>query len=103
MLRKLSLAAGVGFALVAPAYAADPQKFTTEDGATKLCKAGNVVWFNPARRSISTPTRSSTARRRLAASPAGLSQTRQDSGPTREIIARGIAPAETANDPTFSE
>jgi hypothetical protein len=34
-------------ALLAPAYAADPQKFTTEDSATMFCKAGNVVWFNP--------------------------------------------------------
>ena len=34
-------------ALLAPAHAADPQKFTTEDSATKFCKAGNVVWFNP--------------------------------------------------------
>jgi hypothetical protein len=48
MLRKLILAAGIAFALVAPAYAADPQKFATEDSATKFCKAGNVVWFNPA-------------------------------------------------------
>ena len=34
-------------ALLAPANAADPQKFTAEDSATKFCKAGNVVWFNP--------------------------------------------------------
>ena len=47
MLRKPILAAGVVVALLAPAYAADPQKFTTEDSATKFCKAGNVVWFNP--------------------------------------------------------
>jgi hypothetical protein len=47
MLRKLILAAGVAFALLAPALAADPQKFTTEDSATKFCKPGNVVWFNP--------------------------------------------------------
>ena len=47
MLRMLVLAAGLAFALLAPAYAADPQKFTTEDSATKFCKAGNVVWFNP--------------------------------------------------------
>ena len=46
MLRKLILAAGLAFALVVPAYAADPQKFTTEDSATKFCKTGNVVWFN---------------------------------------------------------
>jgi len=30
------------------ALAADPQNFTTEDSATKFCKPGNVVWFNPA-------------------------------------------------------
>ena len=48
MLRKLILAAGVAFALLAPAHAADPQTFKTEDSATKFCKAGNVVWFNPA-------------------------------------------------------
>ncbi len=34
-------------AVFAPAYAADPQTFKTEDSATKFCKAGNVVWFNP--------------------------------------------------------
>ena len=34
-------------ALLAPAHAADPQKFQTEDSATKFCKQGNVVWFNP--------------------------------------------------------
>jgi hypothetical protein len=32
--------------LAIPAHA-DPQKFSTEDSATKFCKAGNVVWFNP--------------------------------------------------------
>ena len=48
MLRKLILAAGVALALFDPAYAADPQKFTTEDSATKFCEPGNVVWFNPA-------------------------------------------------------
>jgi hypothetical protein len=48
MLRKLILAVGVAFALLAPAHAADPQTFKTADSATKFCKAGNVVWFNPA-------------------------------------------------------
>ena len=48
MLRKLILAAGVAFALLTPAYAADPQTFKTEDSATAFCKTGNVVWFNPA-------------------------------------------------------
>jgi hypothetical protein len=47
MLRKLILAVGLTFTLLAPAYAADPQKFKTEDSATKFCKPGNVVWFNP--------------------------------------------------------
>ncbi len=28
--------------------AADPQTFKTEESATKFCKQGNVVWFNPA-------------------------------------------------------
>jgi hypothetical protein len=47
VLRKLILAAGVALALLAPAYAADPQTFKTEDSATAFCKTGNVVWFNP--------------------------------------------------------
>ena len=34
MLRQLILAAGVAFALLTPAYAADPQTFKTEDSAT---------------------------------------------------------------------
>jgi hypothetical protein len=46
MLRKLILAVGLALTLAAPA-GADPQKFTTEDSATKFCKAGNVVWYNP--------------------------------------------------------
>jgi hypothetical protein len=32
-------------AVFAPAYAADPQTFKTEDSATKFCKPGNVAWF----------------------------------------------------------
>ena len=48
MLKRLVLGATLAFALLAPAHAADPQKFQTEDSATKFCKAGNVVWFNPA-------------------------------------------------------
>ncbi len=48
MLRKLMLAAGVALALLAPAYAADPQTFGDEAKATAFCKTGNVVWFNPA-------------------------------------------------------
>ena len=47
MLRAVIFAVGLAFTLVASAYAADSQKFTTEDSATKFCKAGNVVWFNP--------------------------------------------------------
>src|SRR5437867_6864226 len=48
MFRNLVLAAAVALALFAPAYAADPQTFKTEDSATAFCKSGNVVWFNPA-------------------------------------------------------
>lgn len=48
MLRKLLLAAGLALALAGPAQAAEPQKFTGEGKATAFCKAGNVVWFNPA-------------------------------------------------------
>ncbi len=47
MLRKLILVAGLAVLLIAPAIAADPQTFKTEDSATKFCKTGNVVWFNP--------------------------------------------------------
>jgi hypothetical protein len=47
MLRRIILAGGVALALLVPAYAADPQKFATEENATKFCKTGNVVWFNP--------------------------------------------------------
>jgi hypothetical protein len=47
MLKTAILAAALAFAFIAPTHAADPQKFTTEDSATKFCKAGNVVWFNP--------------------------------------------------------
>ncbi len=61
MLKKLILAAGVAFALLAPTYAADPQTFKTEDSATKFCKTGNAVWFNPASKSISTLAPSFTA------------------------------------------
>jgi hypothetical protein len=48
MLKKLLLAASLALALAAPSYAADPQKFSDEAKATAFCKAGNVVWFNPA-------------------------------------------------------
>jgi hypothetical protein len=47
MFKRLTLAAGVVIALLAPGHAAGPQKFATEDSATKFCKQGNVVWFNP--------------------------------------------------------
>ena len=48
-MRRSLLAAtlAVAFTLFAPAYAANPQTFKTEDSATKFCKTGNVVWFNP--------------------------------------------------------
>ena len=42
------VAAFASMAVATSAYAADPQKFKTEDSATKFCKPGNVVWFNPA-------------------------------------------------------
>lgn len=47
MLKRFILAAGLALLLFGPAQAADPQTFKTEESATKLCKAGNVVWFNP--------------------------------------------------------
>jgi hypothetical protein len=43
--RNVLMAVGVLLALTAVAKA-DPQKFSTEDGATKFCKTGNVVWYN---------------------------------------------------------
>ena len=46
MLKRLALAIGLALALAVPAHA-DPQKFATEESATKFCKAGNVVWYNP--------------------------------------------------------
>lgn len=46
-MRHFLVAAGLALALIASAYAADPQKFTSEDSATKFCKQGNVIWFNP--------------------------------------------------------
>jgi hypothetical protein len=46
MSQKILATLGIIVALTALAYA-DPQKFSTEDSATKFCKAGNVVWFNP--------------------------------------------------------
>ena len=48
ILKQFILAVGIAFALLGPAHAADPQTFKTEESATKFCKAGNVVWFNPA-------------------------------------------------------
>ena len=47
MIKRFALAVAVALALAATAHAADPQKFQTEDSATKFCKTGNVVWFNP--------------------------------------------------------
>ena len=48
-MRRLFAAAALltSFALIAPGHAAEPQKFKSEDSATKFCKTGNVVWFNP--------------------------------------------------------
>ena len=46
MLKRLALAIGLALTLAISAHA-DPQKFATEDSATKFCKAGNVVWYNP--------------------------------------------------------
>src|SRR5687767_25848 len=42
---RLMLAIGLALALASPALA-NPQKFTTEENATKFCKQGNVVWLN---------------------------------------------------------
>lgn len=47
MLRTLMLVAGLTLAALAAAHAAGPEKFKTEENATKFCKQGNVVWFNP--------------------------------------------------------
>ena len=46
MLTKLILAIGLALALASPAHA-DPQKFSDQAAATKFCKEGNVVWYNP--------------------------------------------------------
>ena len=40
MLRAVIIAVGLAFTLVAPAYAADPQKFGDEAKATAFCKTG---------------------------------------------------------------
>ena len=45
-MRKTLLTVGFTFVLIASANA-DPQKFKTEDSASKFCQAGNVVWYNP--------------------------------------------------------
>ena len=47
MLKRFILATGLALLLFGPAHAADPQTFKTEESATKFCKTGNVVWFNP--------------------------------------------------------
>jgi hypothetical protein len=47
MFRNFLLAVALAIGLLGPASAADPQTFKTEDSATKFCKAGNVVWYNP--------------------------------------------------------
>ena len=47
MIRKLFLAAVFAISMSLPAWAADPQTFKSEDSATKFCKQGNVVWYNP--------------------------------------------------------
>ena len=47
MFRRFIAAAALALTVATHAYAADPQKFMSEDTATKFCKAGNVVWFNP--------------------------------------------------------
>jgi hypothetical protein len=36
-------ALAVAFAVLTPAYAADPQTFKTEDSATAFCKTGNAA------------------------------------------------------------
>ena len=47
MTRMLMLAAALAIPALTAAYAAGPEKFSSEDSATKFCKTGNVVWFNP--------------------------------------------------------
>jgi len=47
MFRRFILALGLAVALVGTAQAADPQTFKSENTATKFCKDGNIVWFNP--------------------------------------------------------
>jgi hypothetical protein len=46
MLQRLILAVSV-VALFVPTALAKPQKFASEDSATKFCKARYMVWFNP--------------------------------------------------------
>ena len=46
MFKRIILAAGLALPSAAPAIAADPQKFGTEESATKFCKQSNMVWFN---------------------------------------------------------
>jgi len=48
MLRRFLFAAAIAISLIGSASAADPQTFKSEDSATKFCKQGNVVWYNPA-------------------------------------------------------
>jgi hypothetical protein len=88
MLRRLILAAGVALALLAPAYAADPQKFGDEAKATAFCKTGNVVWFNPASKIYFDPGSQFTARPRAAASLAARSPTSRGLGPAKETERR---------------
>jgi len=46
MLKKLIFTIGLVVTLAPPAHA-DPQKFSDQAAATKFCKEGNVVWYNP--------------------------------------------------------
>src|SRR5665213_3181127 len=47
-MKRLLMGIGSVLVLAGQAYAAEPQKFKTEESATKFCHEGNVVWLNPA-------------------------------------------------------
>jgi hypothetical protein len=55
MLREAFTAAAVVLFALTTLAKADPQKFATEDSASKFCKAGNVVWYNPDSKIYFTP------------------------------------------------
>lgn len=69
MLRKLILVAGIAFALVAPAYAANPQTFKSEESATKFCKKPESKSLSPAKKPLSRTNRTPHHRIQLGKSP----------------------------------